>query len=153
MAHLPALTIDSLTHGPWGLGRSDGKVVLVPMTVPGDQVAAEVVEEHKRYSVARAVSVLRPSPARRTAPCPYVGDCGGCPWQHVSHDAQLRAKQQNVADALPGWAGSGTSSCCPSWRRPPSSTTAGASPFTWATAAGWAFTGRFPGTWWKSPAA
>ena len=100
MAHLPALTIDSLTHGPWGLGRSDGKVVLVPMTAPGDQVAAEVVEEHKRYSVARAVSVLQPSPARRTAPCPYVGDCGGCSWQHVSQDAQLQAKQQNVADAL-----------------------------------------------------
>ncbi len=100
MADLPALTIDSLTHGPWGLGRSDGKVVLVPMTAPGDRVAAEVVEEHKRYSVARAVSVLQPSPARRTAPCPYAGACGGCQWQHVSHDAQLRAKQQNVADAL-----------------------------------------------------
>ena len=100
MANFPALTIDSLTHGPWGLGRSDGKVVLVPMTAPGDQVAAEVVEEHKRYSVARAVSLLQPSPARRTAPCPYVADCGGCPWQHVSHDAQLRAKQQNVVDAM-----------------------------------------------------
>ena len=100
MAHLPALTIDSLTHGPWGLGRSDGKVVLVPMTAPGDRVAAEVVEEHKRHSVARTVALLQPSPARRAAPCPYVGDCGGCAWQHVSHDAQLRAKQQNVADAL-----------------------------------------------------
>ena len=100
MAHIPALTIDSLTHGPWGLGRNGGKVVLVPMTAPGDQVAAEVVEEHKRYSVARTVTLLQPSPERRAAPCPYVGDCGGCPWQHVSHDAQLRAKQQNVADAL-----------------------------------------------------
>ena len=100
MAHLPALIIDSLTHGPWGLGRSDGKVVLVPMTAPGDRVAAEVVEEHRRYSVARAVTLLQPSPERRAAPCPYVGDCGGCSWQHISHDAQLRAKQQNVADAL-----------------------------------------------------
>ena len=100
MANFPTLTIDSLTHGPWGLGRTNGKVVLVPMTAPGDQVAAEVVEEHKRYSVARAVSLLQPSPARRAAPCPYVADCGGCPWQHVSHDAQLRAKQQNVVDAL-----------------------------------------------------
>ncbi len=100
MANLPALTIDSLTHGPWGLGRNGGKVVMVPMTAPGDRVAAEVVEEHKSYSTARAVSLLRPSPYRRAAPCPYVGECGGCSWQHVSREAQLRAKQRNVADAL-----------------------------------------------------
>jgi len=98
--NLPSLTIDTLTHGPWGLGRDGGKVVLVPDTVPGDRVAAEVVEEHKRYSVARAVSVLEPSPARRATPCPYAGDCGGCSWQQVSYEAQLEAKQRNVADAL-----------------------------------------------------
>ena len=63
-------------------------------------MAAEVVEEHKQYSVARTVSLLQPSPARRTAPCPYAGACGGCSWQQVSYDAQLHAKQQNVADAL-----------------------------------------------------
>ena len=97
---LASLTIDSLTHGPWGLGRDQGKVVLVPMTAPGDQVSAEVVEEHKRYSVARTVSLLRPSPARREAPCPYAGTCGGCAWQQVSYEAQLHAKQRNVADAL-----------------------------------------------------
>ena len=98
--NLPSLTIETLTHGPWGLGRDHGKVVLVPMTAPGDQVAAEVVEEHKRHSVARVVSLLQPSPERRTAPCPYAGACGGCSWQHVSYEAQLRAKQQNVVDAL-----------------------------------------------------
>ena len=100
MTEFPTLTIDSLTHGPWGLGRDHGKVVLVPLTVPGDQVAAEVVEEHKQYSVARTVSLLQASPARREAPCPYAGACGGCSWQQVSYDAQLHAKQQNVADAL-----------------------------------------------------
>ena len=94
------LTIDSLTHGPWGLGRHQGKVVMAPMTAPGDQVAAEVMEEHKRYSVARVASLLRSSPARRAAPCPYAGECGGCSWQQVSHDAQLDAKQRNVADVL-----------------------------------------------------
>ena len=100
MTNLATLTIDSLSHGPWGLGRDHGKVLMVPWTVPGDQVAAEVVEDHKRYSVARTVSLLRPSAARRTTPCPYAGACGGCSWQQVAYDAQLRAKQQNVADAL-----------------------------------------------------
>lgn len=100
MPNLSALTIDSLTHGPFGLGRDGGKVVLVPMTVPGDRVEAEVVEEHKRYAVARTLSVLEPSAERRATPCPYAGDCGGCSWQQVSHEAQLRAKERNVGDAL-----------------------------------------------------
>ncbi|MCY4440719.1 MAG: class I SAM-dependent RNA methyltransferase [Deltaproteobacteria bacterium] len=95
-----SLTIETLTHGPWGLGRDQGKVILVPMTVPGDQVEVEVVEEHKRYSVARLASLSRPSPARRTAPCPYAGTCGGCSWQQVAYEEQLRAKQRNVADTL-----------------------------------------------------
>jgi len=95
-----ALSIDTLTHGPFGLGRSDGKVVLVPLTVPGDRVEVDVVEEHKRYSVARLRSVVEPSPARRTAPCPYTGDCGGCSWQEAAYETQLQAKQRNVADAL-----------------------------------------------------
>ena len=63
------------------------------MTALGDRVAAEIVKEHKRYSVARAVSAARPSPYRRAAACPYVGERGGCSWQHVSHEVQLRAKQ------------------------------------------------------------
>lgn len=95
-----ALTIDTLTHGPFGLGRSDGKVVLVPLTVPGDRVEVDVVEEHKRYSVARVRAVVEPSPARREAPCPYTGACGGCSWQEAAYETQLRAKQRNVADAL-----------------------------------------------------
>ena len=95
-----SLTIETLTHGPCGLGRDQGKVILVPMTVPGDQVEVEVVEEHQRYSVARLASLSRPSPARRTAPCPYAGTCGGCSWQQVAYEEQLRAKQRNVADTL-----------------------------------------------------
>lgn len=100
MPNFAALTIDSLTHGPYGLGRDGGKVVLVPLTAPGDRVEAEVVEEHKRYSVARTVSLVEPSAERRATPCPYAGDCGGCSWQQVSYEAQLRAKERNVADAL-----------------------------------------------------
>ena len=44
--------------------------------------------------------MLQPSPLRQTPPCPYINDCGGCPWQQVQYAAQLKAKEQNVADAL-----------------------------------------------------
>jgi 23S rRNA (uracil1939-C5)-methyltransferase len=94
------LEIDSLSYGPYGIGRVEGKAVMIPNTAPGDRVAAHIVESQERYAVGELVRLLRPSPARQTPPCPYVGECGGCPWQHIRYEAQLKAKQQNVAAAL-----------------------------------------------------
>jgi 23S rRNA (uracil1939-C5)-methyltransferase len=44
--------------------------------------------------------LISPSPHRRTPPCPYFSDCGGCPWQQVQYKEQLKAKQQSVEDAI-----------------------------------------------------
>lgn len=95
-----ALEIDSLSHGPYGVGRIEGKAVMVPRTAPGDRVEARIVESKPRYAVAEALRVIEPSPLRQIPPCPFAGECGGCPWQHIRYDAQLQAKVQNVEDAL-----------------------------------------------------
>jgi 23S rRNA (uracil1939-C5)-methyltransferase len=105
MAHSNAknevmLEITSLSHGPFGIGRHDGRVVMVPGTVAGDRVTARLHESKKGYAVADLISLSRPSVQRRKTPCPYVGACGGCPWQHVDYGAQLTAKQRNLEDAL-----------------------------------------------------
>jgi 23S rRNA (uracil1939-C5)-methyltransferase len=94
------LEIDSLSYGPYGIGRVEGKAVMIPNTAPGDRVAAHIIESQERYAVGELVRLLRPAPARQPPHCPYVGECGGCPWQHVRYEAQLTAKQQNVASAL-----------------------------------------------------
>jgi 23S rRNA (uracil1939-C5)-methyltransferase len=94
------LEIDRLSYGPYGIGRVDGRVVMVPHTAPGDRIVTRVVEEKGRFSIAELVRVISPSPARRTPPCPYVGKCGGCAWQHLNYETQLKAKQQSVDDAL-----------------------------------------------------
>jgi 23S rRNA (uracil1939-C5)-methyltransferase len=94
------LEIDSLSYGPYGVGRLEGKAVMIPNTAPGDKVSARIVESKERYVIGELVQLLRPGPTRRVPPCPYVGKCGGCPWQHVRYDAQLTAKQQSVEDAL-----------------------------------------------------
>jgi 23S rRNA (uracil1939-C5)-methyltransferase len=94
------LEIDSLSYGPYGIGRLDGKAVMVPKTVPGDRVTARIVEAKPRYAIGEVLLVLTPSVARHTPPCPIVNECGGCPWQHIRYDAQLKAKQQNVENAL-----------------------------------------------------
>jgi 23S rRNA (uracil1939-C5)-methyltransferase len=94
------LEIDALSYGPYGIGRLNGKAVLIPATAAGDTVAARILESKERYSFGEVVRIMTPSPQRQTPPCPYVGSCGGCSWQHLRYDAQLNAKQQCVNDAL-----------------------------------------------------
>lgn len=96
----PILKIDTLSYGPYGIGRLDGKAIMVPHTAPGDRIEARIVDAKERYALAEAVRLIEPSPLRRTPPCPYVGECGGCSWQHLRYDAQLKAKEQSVVDAL-----------------------------------------------------
>jgi 23S rRNA (uracil1939-C5)-methyltransferase len=94
------LKIDALAYGPYGIGRHAGRVVMVPLTAPGDEIDAVIVEDKGNYAVGALAEIVAPSPARQEPPCPYVGSCGGCPWQMVSYDAQLQAKEKSVADAL-----------------------------------------------------
>lgn len=94
------IVIDALAYGPSGIGRLDGKAVMIPNTAPGDKIVARVVESKDRYAVGEVIRLIEPSPLRQTPPCPYVGRCGGCSWQHLLYHTQLRAKQQSVADVL-----------------------------------------------------
>ena len=94
------LEIGSLSHGPYGIGRHDGRVIMVAGTVPGDRVTARLIESKGRYAIAELINITRPSAQRRRPPCPYVGPCGGCPWQQIDYSAQLKAKQQTLEDAL-----------------------------------------------------
>ena len=94
------LEIESLAYGPYGIGRIENQVVMVPATVPGDKISARLAESKGNYAIGETVRLLQPSPVRQTPPCPYVNDCGGCPWQQVRYEAQLKAKAQSVADAI-----------------------------------------------------
>ncbi len=94
------LGIDSLSYGPYGIGRLSGKTVMIPDTAPGDTVEARILQSKERYDIGEVLRLLTPSPDRQAPACPYVGTCGGCSWQHLAYDAQLKAKQQSVLDAL-----------------------------------------------------
>ena len=96
------LRIDGIAAGGEGVGREpSGRVVFVRGALPGETVAADMVDEHDRWARADLVAVLTPSADRVDAPCPAVAlGCGGCGWQHVRPDAQRRLKVQIVRDAL-----------------------------------------------------
>jgi tRNA/tmRNA/rRNA uracil-C5-methylase (TrmA/RlmC/RlmD family) len=94
------LVVDGFAHGGEGVGRNDGKVVLVAGALPGERVHVMVTEDHPRWSRARLVAVLVPSPDRVTPPCPVAEECGGCDLQHVAPDAGRALKTRVVREQL-----------------------------------------------------
>ena len=82
------------------LARVDDMVVFVPFVVPGDIVDLKIVKKKHHYAEAVAIKFHKQS-ERRTEPfCPHFGVCGGCKWQCLPYDEQLRWKQKQVMDAL-----------------------------------------------------
>lgn len=97
------LELTGLAAGGDAVGRdAGGRVTFVAGGAPGELVRVRLVEEKRSFARGELVEVLRASPARVTPPCPYAAarTCGGCPWMHLSADAQLAARHDLAAGAL-----------------------------------------------------
>ena len=82
------------------LARVDDKVVFVPYVVPGDIVDLQVKKKKSNYMEAVAVKLYKASSLRDEPFCQHYGVCGGCKWQCLKYEEQLKAKQQQVMDNL-----------------------------------------------------
>ncbi len=80
--------------------RYNDKVVFVPHVVPGDIVDLQVTKKKSAYLEARAVKFHQFAPNRIEAVCQHFGICGGCKWQMLPYEEQLKFKQQQVIDNL-----------------------------------------------------
>ncbi|MEV0415048.1 class I SAM-dependent RNA methyltransferase [Streptomyces sp. NPDC050448] len=102
--------VGPVAHGGHCIARtSDGRVLFVRHTLPGEKIVAKVTEGDvdSRFLRADAITVLEASKDRVEAPCPYAGPgkCGGCDWQHAKPGAQRRLKGEVVAEQLKRLAG------------------------------------------------
>lgn len=88
-----------------GVGKLDGKIVLVPNSIPGETVDIDICSDHKNYAQAKLNKIILKSPNRTNPICPYFFDCGGCDLQHMSYSEQLKFKQQLVKKTLKKVAG------------------------------------------------
>jgi len=92
--------IEKLVYGGEGLAHEGGEAVFVPFVLPGEEVELTPQTRKKKFVRARVTRVLEASPDRVAARCPHFGVCGGCDYQHVSYEAQLRYKEQILRETL-----------------------------------------------------
>ena len=100
MPVLEGITITAVAAEGKALARVDDKVVFVPFVVPGDVVDLQVKRKKHSFMEAVAVKFHTYSPDRTTPLCQHFGVCGGCKWQCLKYEEQLRWKQQQVVDNL-----------------------------------------------------
>ena len=78
----------------------EDKVVFVSFCVPGDIVDVQITKKQHSFMEGRIVRIVQYSKVRETPMCVHFGICGGCKWQNLPYEEQLKAKQQQVFDQL-----------------------------------------------------
>jgi len=83
------------------------RVIFVPYAVPGDKLEVEILAAKSSFARGRILRLLEPGPERIAPPCPHHFApgrgglaCGGCDWQQLAYEAQLRHKRELVRDCL-----------------------------------------------------
>lgn len=82
------------------LAKTDGKVIFIEGAVPGDTVDVLITKNKKDWAEGKAVAIKKFSEERVEPFCIHFGICGGCKWQMLPYDLQLKYKEQEVKDVI-----------------------------------------------------
>ena len=101
MAETYEVTLTTLTYGGDAMGRlEDGRAVFVPFGLPGERVRIRLTEEKRGFARGEIVEILQASPVRISPRCKHFGQCGGCHYQHMPYEMQLKVKADILRDQL-----------------------------------------------------
>jgi 23S rRNA (uracil1939-C5)-methyltransferase len=92
--------IEKLVYGGEGLAHHEGHTVFAPFVLPDENVSIEPVETRKKFIRGRVAQIKTPSIDRAVPACPYFGVCGGCDYQHIPYELQLRYKSEILRETL-----------------------------------------------------
>ena len=92
--------IEKIVPGGLGLAFAENLTVFVALAAPGDSVRVKINQLKGKTGFAEIVEIVEPSPERQQPPCVYFGSCGGCDFQQMDYQAQLRAKVAIIKDCL-----------------------------------------------------
>lgn len=82
------------------IARVDERVVFIPFGAPGDIADIKIDRKKRNYAEGHIENLTQPSPIRVEPRCEHFTLCGGCRWQHLPYEFQLKCKQKQVEDAL-----------------------------------------------------
>lgn len=91
--------VAALNHDAEGVVR-DAKTVFVPGALPGERIRFRRLRRHRQHDEGELLEILEPLAERVVPRCAHFGICGGCAMQHLAPEAQLRAKQNELAENL-----------------------------------------------------
>lgn len=97
---LENITIEAVAAEGKCITRVDDQVIFVPFCVPGDVVDLQVVKKKHKYCEAKVVRFIKKSDVRQEPMCEHFGICGGCKWQNLPYEEQIKAKQKQVEDQI-----------------------------------------------------
>ena len=100
LAILENIEISDVAAEGKSLARVNEMVVFIPYGAPGDIVDVKLDKKKKSYGEGHIVAMKQPSQIRIEPFCEHFGVCGGCKWQHLPYEYQLKYKRQQVVDAL-----------------------------------------------------
>lgn len=100
LRNLENIEIIDIAEEGKGVGKHQDLVIFVEKAVPGDVVDIQIHRLKKNLAEAKITAFKKHSPDRVEPFCPHFGTCGGCKWQHLSYEAQLKYKQKTVLNAL-----------------------------------------------------
>ena len=97
---LEKVTITDVAAEGKALARVNDLVVFVPYVAPGDVIDIQLLRKRHNYAEGKAIAFHTYAAERAVPFCEHFGVCGGCKWQHLPYEAQLRYKQKQVVDNL-----------------------------------------------------
>ena len=97
---LENITIEAVAAEGKCLFHWDDLVVFVPFCVPGDVCDIQIRRKKHSFAEGEVVRFVEKSKVRAVPFCQHFGVCGGCKWQNLPYEEQLKAKQKQVYDQL-----------------------------------------------------
>jgi len=94
------VTVEKLTYGGAGLAHIDGIAVFIPGAIPGQKVEIVLTKNKERYFDAKLRAVITKSKDETMPRCSHFHDCGGCVWQNLPYDKQIKYKEEIVRETL-----------------------------------------------------
>lgn len=95
------LQVDSMSHGAFAIAHENGESIFVENSCPGDKALVSIYDKRKNFSYAQIENLIEASEYRAKDPkCKLHKICGGCQWQHINYEQQLKFKRSNIIDLL-----------------------------------------------------